>query len=120
MILRPGFRVIEEGHVSMLFAAIVFAGSYLLAKIMADEVKATVVVAMLSIFVTIGLAPFALADWVTPSLRDLGLLFAVACFATAGALYNDTCFCVCSRNGYATHNVSSVSMGSFTWRVSFC
>ncbi len=84
VILRPGFRVIEEGHFSMLFAAIVFAGSYLLAKIMADEVKATVVVAMLSIFVTIGLAPFALADWVTPSLRDLGLLFAVACFATAG------------------------------------
>jgi drug/metabolite transporter (DMT)-like permease len=51
---------------------------------MADEVKATVVVAMLSIFVTIGLAPFALANWVTPSWNDLGMLFAVASFATAG------------------------------------
>lgn len=84
VILRPGFREVETGHLAMLFAAVVFAGSYLLAKIMADELKATVVVAMLSIFVTIGLAPFALADWVTPSLADIGLLFAVASFATAG------------------------------------
>ena len=84
VILRPGFRVVEPGHLAMLVAAVVFAGSYLLAKIMADEVKATVVVAMLSIFVTIGLAPFALANWVTPSWSDLGMLFAVASFATAG------------------------------------
>jgi drug/metabolite transporter (DMT)-like permease len=84
VILRPGFRVVEPGHLAMLVAAVVFAGSYLLAKIMADEVKATVVVAMLSIFVTIGLAPFALANWVTPSWNDLGMLFAVASFATAG------------------------------------
>lgn len=84
VILRPGFRAVEPGHVAMLVAAVVFAGSYLLAKIMADEVKPAVVVAMLSIFVTLGLAPFALADWVTPTLADLGLLFAVACFATAG------------------------------------
>ena len=84
VILRPGFRVVEPGHLAMLVAAVVFAGSYLLAKIMADEVKPTVVVAMLSIFVTIGLAPFALANWVTPSWNDLGMLFAVASFATAG------------------------------------
>jgi len=84
VILRPGFRVVEPGHIAMLFCAVVFAGSYLLAKILADEVKPAVVVFMLSIFVTIGLAPFALADWVTPSWGDLGLLFAVASFATAG------------------------------------
>ncbi|MFL4472021.1 DMT family transporter [Tateyamaria armeniaca] len=84
VILRPGFRVVEPGHVAMLFCAVTFAGSYLLAKILADEAKPAVVVFMLSIFVTIGLAPFALADWVTPTWGDLGLLFAVACFATAG------------------------------------
>jgi len=84
VILRPGFRVVEPGHIAMLFCAVVFAGSYLLAKILADEVKPAVVVFMLSIFVTIGLAPFALADWVTPTWGDLGLLFAVASFATAG------------------------------------
>jgi len=84
VILRPGFREVEPGHVAMLFCAVTFAGSYLIAKILADEAKPAVVVFMLSIFVTIGLAPFALADWVTPSWGDLGLLFVVACFATAG------------------------------------
>ena len=84
IILRPGFREISSGHLAMMVTAVVFAGSYLTAKIMADEVKPTVVVAMLSIFVTIGLAPFAYMTWVTPSLNDIGLLFIVACFATAG------------------------------------
>ncbi len=84
IILRPGFREVAPGHVAMLFCAVTFAGSYLIAKIMADEVKPAVVVAMLSIFVTIALAPFALADWVTPTWGDLGLLFLVACIATAG------------------------------------
>ena len=84
IILRPGFREVSSGHLAMLVTAIVFAGSYLTAKIMAGEVKPTVVVAMLSIFVPIGLAPFAIAVWVTPSLNDLMLLFCVASFATAG------------------------------------
>ena len=84
VILRPGFREVAPGHVAMLFCAVTFAVSYLLAKIMADEARPTMVVAMLSVFVTVGLAPFALANWVTPSLPDLGLLFLVACFATAG------------------------------------
>jgi drug/metabolite transporter (DMT)-like permease len=84
IILRPGFREVSSGHLAMLVTAIVFAGSYLTAKIMAGEVKPTVVVAMLSIFVPIGLAPFAFAVWVTPSLNDLLLLFCVASFATAG------------------------------------
>lgn len=84
IILRPGFREISSGHIAMLFTAIVFGGSYLTAKVLADEMKPSVVVAMLSIFVTIVLAPFALADWVTPTWRDMGLLFLVACFAVAG------------------------------------
>jgi len=84
IILRPGFREVSSGHLAMLVTAIVFAGSYLTAKIMAGEVKPTVVVAMLSIFVPIGLAPFAISVWVTPSLNELMLLFCVASFATAG------------------------------------
>ena len=84
IILRPGFREVSTGHLAMIFTAIAFGGSYLTAKVMAGEVKPSVVVAMLSIFVTIVLAPFALAEWVTPSLNDLVLLFLVASFATAG------------------------------------
>ncbi|MEO9518056.1 MAG: DMT family transporter [Paracoccaceae bacterium] len=84
IILRPGFREVSQSHIAMVFAAIVFAGSYLTTKVLSGEVKPTVVVAMLSIFVTIALAPFALADWVTPNFDELAILFAVAVFATAG------------------------------------
>jgi len=84
VILRPGFREVSSGHLAMIFTAIAFGGSYLTAKIMAGEVKPSVVVAMLSIFVTLVIAPFAIAEWVTPTRTDLILLFLVACFATAG------------------------------------
>lgn len=84
LILRPGFREVSDGHIAMLLAAVVFSGSYLVAKVMADEVKPGIVVAMLSIFVTLGLAPFAAADWIAPTGRELLFLAAVACFATAG------------------------------------
>jgi drug/metabolite transporter (DMT)-like permease len=84
IILRPGFREVSGGHLAMLLAAVVFAGSYILAKVLADEVKPSVVVAMLSIFVTIGLAPFALPVWITPTAHELAILLAVAFCATAG------------------------------------
>lgn len=84
IILRPGFREVSMGHFAMLFAAVVFAGSYLLAKVLADEAKPAIVVGMLSIFVTIGLAPMALPVWITPTWQELGILFLVAVFATSG------------------------------------
>lgn len=86
IVLRPGLREIEPGHVAMLGTALLFAGSYLIAGRMAAQVGPVVVVAMLSITVTIGLAPFALAQWVTPTWSELGWLFGVAAFATAGHL----------------------------------
>ncbi len=84
IILRPGIREVQSGHLAMLLAAVIFGGSYLLAKVAVSRVSATVVVAMLSIWVTAALAPFAYAVWVTPTLAELGILFGVACFATAG------------------------------------
>ncbi|MGR3504029.1 DMT family transporter [Pseudaestuariivita sp.] len=84
IILRPGFREVNLGHVAMLGTAILFAVSYLSAKIVSDEVAPAVVVAMLSITVTIGLAPFAIAVWVWPTPYELAMLFAVAIFATGG------------------------------------
>ena len=60
IILRPGMRELTAGHLAMVFAAIVFATSYITAKRMADELPASVVVLMLSITVTIGLFPLAL------------------------------------------------------------
>uniref|UniRef100_UPI0040484594 DMT family transporter n=1 Tax=Yoonia sp. TaxID=2212373 RepID=UPI0040484594 len=84
IILRPGKREVDPGHIAMLFTALGFAAGYLIAKQMSGEVSAAVVVGMLSITVTIGLAPFAYAVWVTPTLAQVGWMFLVACFATAG------------------------------------
>lgn len=84
IILRPGIKAVEPGHIAMLGTAVMFAIGYLIAKQLSGEVSAPVVVGMLSITVTLGLAPFAYAVWITPSLQQLGWLFLVACFATAG------------------------------------
>jgi len=84
IILRPGMREVSPGHLAMLATAVAFAVGYLLAKRMADEVRPVVVVGMLSITVTIGLAPFAWAVWVPPTAAQLFWYFLVAVFATAG------------------------------------
>ena len=84
IILRPGFRELSPGHIAMLAAAFFMATSYLLAKLMSGEVSAGIVVAMLSITVTIGLAPLAYAVWVPPTLEQVGWMALVAGFATAG------------------------------------
>ena len=84
IILRPGVRDLESGHLAMLVTAVFFAVGYMLAKKLSNEVRPVVVVGMLSITVTIGLAPFAWAVWVTPTLEQCFWLFGVACFATAG------------------------------------
>lgn len=84
IILRPGFREINIGHFAMLATAVFFCISYLTAKLLADAVSASTVVAMLSIAVTFGLAPLAYSVWIPPTWHELAMLFAVACFATAG------------------------------------
>lgn len=84
VILRPGFREVSGGHLAMLANAVLFGTSYLVAKHMTGRTSPVVIVGMLSVFVTIGLAPMAAAVWVTPTVVQLGWLFLVACFATAG------------------------------------
>ncbi len=84
VILRPGFRELSPGHVAMLFTAMFFAASYLIAKLMSGQVAPVVVVAMLSIWVTVALVPFAWAVWVPPTWPQLGWLFLTAALATAG------------------------------------
>lgn len=84
IILRPGVQEVQAGHIAMLGTAILFAAGYLIAKQLSGEVSPAVIVGMLSVTVTIGLAPFAYAVWVPPTMPQIGWLFLVACFATAG------------------------------------
>ncbi|SIP88363.1 Threonine/homoserine efflux transporter RhtA [Paracoccus thiocyanatus] len=84
MVLRPGIRALEPGHVAQLSAALVFALSYLVAKRLSELVPASVVVAMMSLTVCIGLAPVAALVWVPPTLGQCAVLACTALFATAG------------------------------------
>ncbi len=84
IILRPGVREIEMGHLAMVGAGIVFGGSYLIAKITTDETNPPMVVAMLSVWVMLALAPLAIAVWVPISWPDAGILLVVAALATTG------------------------------------
>lgn len=84
IVLRPGLREVTSGHFAQLAAAFFFAGSYLFAKRLSLTESATRVVAMMSVSVTLGLAPFALWVWVPVSVVQLGWLALVAGFATLG------------------------------------
>ncbi|MEY4982179.1 MAG: hypothetical protein RIR62_445 [Pseudomonadota bacterium] len=83
IVLRPGLREVTPGHLSQLCAATCFAGSYLIAKRLSQIAPASVVVALMSLTVTVGLLPFALLVWVPVGLSQFLWLGLVAAFATA-------------------------------------
>lgn len=84
IVLRPGLRPLDPGHLSQILAALAFGASYLVAKRITEHVPAAIVVAMMSLMVAIGLAPLAWAVWVPPTWAQIGWLGMVAVFATAG------------------------------------
>lgn len=86
IVLRPGIRAVEPGHIAMLAAALIFAASYLIAKRLTVFAGPQVIVAQMSVWVTAGLAPFALAVWVPPAPSQVLWLLVTAAFATLGHL----------------------------------
>lgn len=74
----------HNGHLSQLAAAVFFAGSYLFAKRLSQFVPAGVVVAMMSVWVTVALLPIAIWVWVPVTPVQLAWLAVVAGFATGG------------------------------------
>lgn len=84
IMLRPGFRELSPGHLAMLVVAVFMGLSYLLTKLFTGHYSPPMIVGMLSITVTIGLAPFAWAVWVPVTGTQLAWLFLIAFFATTG------------------------------------
>ena len=82
IVLRPGFRDLSPGHLSVMITAICLAASYLIAKSMTGKLSPAWVVTLLSASVPIVLFPFAVAVWERPTLEELGLLFVAAFLAT--------------------------------------
>ncbi len=84
VVLRPGVQVLSLGHYAQIGAAVLFCGSYLFAKRLSGIVSASQIVAVLSLTVTLGLAPLAWWVWVPVSASQLGWLALVAVGATSG------------------------------------
>jgi drug/metabolite transporter (DMT)-like permease len=84
VIVRPGFTTVELGTLAQVAAAPLFAISMLVSKKLTETEDSTTIVALMAVFVTLTLLPFALASWRTPTLEELAWLFATASLATAG------------------------------------
>ena len=84
IILRPGFKIIENGQIGMLMATVVFTASYLIAKVVSKERSSSEIVAMLSLFTTIFLIPTAIYSWEPLSLKAILILTFTALIATLG------------------------------------
>ncbi len=82
IILRPGFRELNPGHIAMIFVPMSFGASYILAKRASNELSPTVIVTMLTVVVSIGLAPIAYPVWITPTAYEMAILAGVAVLAT--------------------------------------
>ena len=86
IILRPGIAAIDPGAIAQLIAAPLFAASFILAKKLTETDSSGVIVGVLTVIVTLMLLGPAMLVWRTPTLGELGWLFATASFATAGHL----------------------------------
>lgn len=86
VILRPGFEEVSLGQLAQLAAAPCFAASFLMAKGLTREADPAVIVGLLSLFVTLALAPAAILHWSDPTWEEVGWLCLAAVFATGGHL----------------------------------
>jgi drug/metabolite transporter (DMT)-like permease len=84
IVLRPGMRELSLGHLSQLGATVFFSLSYIIAKRLSREAPASVIVAVLSLTVTLGLLPLALVQWQPVRAEQLAWLACVAGLATLG------------------------------------
>ncbi len=84
VILRPGIVAVDVGAIAQLVAAPLFAVSLLIAKKLTEIEDSAMIVATLSVFVTLALMPPALWFWRTPTLSELGWLGLTAVLATSG------------------------------------
>ena len=84
VIVRPGFVTVELGTLAQIAAAPLFAASMLVSQTLPQTESSSEIIARMSLFVTLTLMPFAIANWRTPTLEELAWLFATATLATLG------------------------------------
>lgn len=100
-----GFSGVSAGMLLMLASAPVFAGSFLVAKVLTRHDRSDVVVLWQHLLVSAVLAPFALAAWVAPSPAQWALL-AVCGLLGAGGHY-------CIVRAFRVADISAVQSVKF-------
>ncbi len=116
LVLKPwegaGFAGISTGMLLMLASAPVFAGSFLVAKVLTRHERSDVMVLWQHLLVTLLLAPFALVLWALPSPGQWAML--VLCgFFGAGGHY-------CMTRAFRVADISAVQSVKFlelVWAV---
>lgn len=100
-----GFAGVSTGMLLMLASAPVFAGSFLVAKVLTRHERSDLVVLWQHLLVSALLAPFALAEWTGPSAAQWALL--VVCgFLGAGGHY-------CIVRAFRVADISAVQSVKF-------
>lgn len=101
----PGFSGISTGMLLMLASAPVFAGSFLVAKMLTRHDRSDVIVLWQHLLVSLLLAPFAFVWWLQPSLGQWSLLLLCG-FLGAGGHY-------CMIRSFRVADISAVQSVKF-------
>ncbi len=101
----PGFAGISTGMLLMLASAPVFAGSFLVAKMLTRHDRSDVIVLWQHLLVSLLLAPFAFAWWMQPTLGQWALLLLCG-FLGAGGHY-------CMIRAFRVADISAVQSVKF-------
>jgi len=86
IILRPGIQVVSNGVLSILLSTILWAGAWLMVKILARDNSSVTIVFYSSLYFLILSLPFALWHWVWPTWAQFGELLLIGVMAALGML----------------------------------
>ena len=105
IIIQPGVVPLNAGVLAMAAAVPLFAASDLFVKALVRTETPTVIIAVLNVILTVGMAPFAWWFWQPTDWRDWVLAGGMAVFATFSH--------ICMGKAFAAADVSAVQPARF-------
>ena len=105
IIIQPGVVPLNAGVLAMSAAVPLFAASDLFVKALVRTESPTVIIAVLNVILTVGMAPFAWWFWQPTDWRDWALAGGMAVFATFSH--------ICMGKAFAAADVSAVQPARF-------
>ena len=105
IIIQPGVVPLNAGVLAMAAAVPLFAASDLFVKALVRTESPTVIIAVLNVILTVGMAPFAWWFWQPTDWRDWVLAGGMAVFATFSH--------ICMGKAFAAADVSAVQPARF-------